>query len=74
MRMKRAANLSIDATLLEEARDLGVNLSQALEETLRARVAEARGVRWLQQNQRAIAEHNDRVEKKGVFSDGLRRF
>lgn len=74
MRMKRSANLSVDAALLEEARRLGVNLSRALEETLRERVAEARRQRWLEENRRAIAEYNERVGKRGVFSDGLRRF
>ena len=74
MRMKRAANLSIDAGLLDEAKSLGVNLSRVLEDSLRARVAEAKRVRWLEENAKAIAAHNERVERKGVFSDRLRRF
>lgn len=74
MRMKRPANLTIDAQLLEEAKALGVNLSRVLEESLREHVAEARRARWLEQNADAIAEHNERVAKKGVFSDRLRRF
>ncbi len=74
MRMKRAANLTIDAGLLEEAKALGVNLSRAFEESLRERVAQARRARWLEENAEAIAEHNERVAKRGVFSDRLRRF
>ena len=72
--MKRAANLSIDSALLEEAKALGVNLSRVLEDSLRARVADARRHRWLQENAKAIAAHNERVATKGVFSDRLRRF
>ena len=74
MRMKRAANLTIDATLLDEARELGVNLSRVLEESLRARLAEEKRARWLRENAEAIAAHNQRVERKGAFSDRLRRF
>ena len=74
MRMKRATNVSIDEALLEEARRLGVNLSRVFEESLRERVAEAKRAKWLKDNTEAIAEHNDRVERKGVFGDRLRRF
>ncbi len=74
MRMKRAANLSIDAALLDEARALGVNLSRVLEESLRLRLAQEKRSRWLSENAEAIAAHNERIERKGTFSDRLRRF
>jgi antitoxin CcdA len=47
---------------------------RVLEEVLRERVAQARAARWREENAAAIAEYNQRVEKKGVFSDRLRRF
>lgn len=72
--MKRPANLTIDAQLLEEAKALGVNLSRLLEESLRERVAQARRARWLEENAGAIDEHNERVAKRGMFGDRLRRF
>ena len=74
MRMKRSANLTIDAALLQEARTLGVNLSRVLEESLRERIAEAKRARWLEENADAIEQHNTRVSSRGVFSDRLRRF
>jgi antitoxin CcdA len=74
MRMKRPTNLTIDAELLDEAKALGVNLSRVLEQGLRERVAQARRERWLEENADAIAEHNERVAGRGVFSDRLRRF
>jgi post-segregation antitoxin (ccd killing protein) len=43
-------------------------------DSLRARLAEGKRVRWLRENARAIAAHNERIERKGVFSDRLRRF
>ena len=63
-----------DAELLDEAKALGVNLSSVLEQGLRERVAKARRERWLEENADAIAEHNERVAGRGVFSDRLRRF
>lgn len=72
--MKRPTNLTIDAELLDEAKALGVNLSSVLEQGLRERVAQARRERWLAENADAIAEHNERVAERGVFSDRLRRF
>ena len=72
--MKRPTNLTIDAELLDEAKALGVNLSSVLEQGLRERVAKARRERWLEENADAIAEHNERVAGRGVFSDRLRRF
>jgi len=50
------------------------NLLRVLKDSLRAWIAEARRNRWLQENAKAIAAHNERVETKGVFSDLLRRF
>lgn len=48
--------------------------SRVLEQGLRERVAQARRERWLEENADAIAEHNQRVAGRGVFSDRLRRF
>ena len=74
MRMKRAANVSIDSRLLEQARELDINLSRSLEDALRERIAQAAGERWRRTNAKAIEAHNERVAKKGMFSDRLRRF
>ena len=49
-------------------------LLRVLQDSLRAWVAEARHHRWLRENAKAIAAHNERVETRGVFSDLLRRF
>src|SRR5690349_2090276 len=55
---KRPTNVSINEDLLAQARDLGVNLSQTLEDALSARVREEKRRRWLEQNREAIAECN----------------
>jgi antitoxin CcdA len=71
---RRAVNLSVDPTLVPDARELGIPLSQAFEEALRVRIAQARRSRWREENRLAIDEYNARIERSGVFSDGLRRF
>jgi antitoxin CcdA len=71
---KKATNLSVNRDLLRQARELGVNLSQALEQRLAEIVAEERRQQWLAENKEAIEAYNRRIAAKGAFSDGLRRF
>ena len=71
---KIATNLSVRADLVREARAHGVNLSQVLEQGLAEVLRERRRAAWLAENERAIDRYNARVAKKGVFSDGWRKF
>lgn len=71
---KKATNVSINADLLRQARDLDINLSATLEAALNVRLREKRREQWLEENRRAIDAYNERVESRGVFSDGLRTF
>ncbi len=71
---KKAANLSINAELLQQAKQLNINLSQTLELHLSEIVRQTRREQWLAENQDALDEYNRRIEKRGTFSDGLRRF
>ena len=71
---KKSANLSINAELLQQAKQLNINLSQTLEQHLSEIVRQARREQWLAENQDALDEHNRRIETRGAFSDGLRRF
>ncbi len=71
---RKAANLSVNGDLLAKAREAGLNLSAVLEaalvEALRAKRREA----WLADNAAALEAYNAQVERRGVFSDGLRSF
>lgn len=67
---KQAVNRSVDAQLLKEARDDGVNLSSVLELAL----AQERARRWLAENKSAIEACNRRIDEHGVWSDGWRRW
>ena len=71
---KKSANLSINADLLQQAKQLNINLSQTLERHLAEIIRQAQRSQWLAENQGALDEYNRRIEKQGVFSDGLRRF
>ena len=71
---KRASNLSVNSNLLEEARRYKVNLSKLLEQALIETLAEKKRTEWLEQNREALEAYNQRVEERGVFSDGLRTF
>jgi antitoxin CcdA len=71
---KKAANLSVRADLLEQARAYKINLSQTLETALAAEVKKRREEEWLVQNKEAIAAYNRHIERDGLWSDGLRLF
>jgi antitoxin CcdA len=71
---KRALNLSINSDLQEEARKYKVNLSKLLEQALIETLAEKKRTEWLEQNRTALEAYNQRIEERGTFSDGLRRF
>ena len=71
---KRAANLSINADLLAQAREMGVNLSATLEEALVETLRRHRRAQWQAENAEAFEAYNDHVEKQGVFGDRLRSF
>ena len=72
--LKKAANLSINSDLLQKAKNLHINLSQALEQRLIEMLLEKKRMEWKVENQEAIEDYNRRIEAEGVFSDGLRRF
>ena len=65
---KRAANLSVNAELLDEAKALDINLSATLEKALEAEVRARMREQWLEENREAIAAYNARVREHGVFS------
>ena len=71
---KKSANLSINSDLLRLAKENHINLSQPLEQRLDEILREEQRRRWLTENLEAVNEYNSRVERHGVFSDGLRRF
>jgi antitoxin CcdA len=72
--VKVPTNLSIRSDLIRLARSLNLNLSQLLEQALEQLLRERARQSWLEQNEDAIDDYNAQVEKRGVFSDGWRKF
>lgn len=72
--VKKAVNLRIDRDLIDQAKAMGINLSRVLESALDEILRLKRQERWMADNRDAIDAYNQRVEKRGVFSRGLRRF
>ncbi len=73
-RRKKAANLSVDESLLDQAKRLKLNLSQVFETSLSEAIRQRQREEWLKKNRAALDAYNEHVEKHGVFSDGLRSF
>lgn len=71
---RRPANLSLDPSLMAEARSLGINLSRAAESGLRAAVREARAAEWARDNAEAVASSNAWVDGHGLPLAGFRPF
>jgi len=71
---KQSTNLSINSDLLRRARAHKINLSKTLEERLTEILRQEERDAWRVENAGAISDYNARIEKNGVFSDGLRSF
>lgn len=71
---RRATNVSLNREHLAEARELGINISQACERGLVETIAEVRKARWLEENREALDSYNRYVEENGLPLESLRLF
>lgn len=71
--LKVSCNTSINAQLINDAKELKLSPSAILEEALSKAVKVAKYERWQQENKQAIAEHNRKVEEQGTFSEKIRQ-
>ena len=72
--VRRSANLSIEADVLEEARALNVNLSKAAQDGIRRAIALEKARKWKEENADAIRSSNEYVEKYGLPLEKYRMF
>jgi antitoxin CcdA len=63
---RRATNVSLASDLIDEARQLDINISQACEKGLAAEVKKAREDKWIEENWEAIQSSNNYVRKHGL--------
>lgn len=64
---KRPINLTIRADILDDAKSLNLNTSQAAEAGIQAAIKRAREEQWLTQSQSAFDAQNDRISKNGLL-------
>lgn len=69
---KKACNVSVNEDLLRLAKELGINISQTLEQGLTTRVREAKAKAWYDENREAIEARHRWVEENGLLSDHFR--
>jgi antitoxin CcdA len=67
-KIKKPLNLLVEAKLLEEAKNAGVNFSALIDKALRQEIAK----RWASENAEAIQIYNDRIEREGLWLDDHR--
>jgi antitoxin CcdA len=65
---KKAVNLSIDAELLADSKNAGINLSRVLEDALK----ELRTAALRAEIAASVTAMNEDIKEHGIWSDGLR--
>lgn len=63
---KKSTNLSLNSKVLEAARDMGMNISQTVDELLAAEVQRRYWERWNSANQEGIDAYNARIDSEGL--------
>jgi antitoxin CcdA len=80
---KTELKIEIDADLMRDAEEAGLDMRDLTEAALRAALrrtpkgmaaADERARQWAEENAEAIADYNRRIRERGVFSTGLRKW
>ncbi len=72
--IKKATNVTINSDLLQKAKSYKINISKNFEAYLADVVRKREEEQWIEENKDAFDAANERIEKYGCFSDGIRRF
>lgn len=71
---RRPTNVTLSAELLEEARSLDLNISQACEQGLKSAIAGIRARQWLEENRSSLEASRQYVEENGLPLADYRNF
>lgn len=71
---KKRTNLSINESLLHQAKELKINISSSAENGIAQAIKEQKRVLWLKDNASAIESSNDFVNKNGLPLSAYRNF
>jgi antitoxin CcdA len=69
---KRAVKLLVASELIDEAKRLGINVSETLDKRLRSIVRAEQEKRWLEENRDAFSSINAFIESHGLLASRLR--
>lgn len=72
--VRKPTNISLPVDLSTEAKELGINISQACEKSLREIVRAEKERRWNQQNAEFISTYNESIEANGLALQEWRAF
>ena len=71
---RRPTNISLDSAMIEDAKELGINISRACERGLSEEIRAERNRRWQEDNREAIEASNAYVAEHGLPLEKLRLF
>ena len=71
---KKATNLSLNAKVLEMARELGMNVSQTVDALLAKEVERRYWEQWKERNKEGIEAYNARIRRDGIWGAKYRTF
>ena len=71
---RRATNITLNVELVEQARELGINLSRACERGIAEAVARKRAELWKEENREALEYAKEFVAKHGIPLARFRKF
>lgn len=72
--VRKPANLSLDSSLLSEARELKLNISRAAEDGIASAIRAEKERLWRIENAEAIRAENEYIEKHGLPLAKYRQF
>jgi antitoxin CcdA len=72
--LKKRTNLLINEILLNEAKELGINISSSAESGIKHALIERKRLLWLEDNKEAITSSNDYVVRNGLPLEKFRNF
>ena len=70
---RRATNVSLPSDMVDEAKRLGINVSQACEGGLSETIKMAQEAKWIEENRDSLLAWNAWVEENGMPYDEYRR-
>jgi antitoxin CcdA len=71
---KKATNLSLNAKVLEAAREMGMNVSQTVDGLLAEEVKRRYWEKWREDNKEAMLAYNERIRREGIWGAKYRTF